>query len=1111
MTKRFGGSWAWVVCVLGVACGIDLPPVGPTDPKNKVLAAQTDFITNEYEGQARADSQTTYANGGSAGRSEASATDSAPAPSEDSAKAPSGRTGTVEEADIYRVDDNRLFYLNTYKGFIIYDLNDPAKPVQVSRLPVHGYPIEMFIDKNTVYALLRDALYVTEDISGLHFTRHNVSQLVSIDITDLKNPKVLKTFDIVGQLKEGVSRKIDNTVYVVSYQPQSYYYHRYPYSGTRTEQAWVYSYNVANPANPVEMDRLKIFEGGGEAMSSRNGDAYSSSNRYFTSVAISATANTLHVVENWSTYSYSNGGHTGCSSTYRSQNESVVSIVDISNPTGKIRLHSHFTAAGALTDQFKQSYQYDSATGKGTYLGIFARQEWVSSGCQSQVTVRNTLEAWDVTDGANPVRVSSIAFGKPNETVRGSTFDMDRKVAYAITARAIDPLYALSFADPTQLKILSEIDGLSGDMSVFRLIGGGKFLLGIGRDNTSTCTGFASNTTGWATNIAVSIIDVADLAKIRLVQRKCVTVKNATWVSSQLTWNLDQAHKMIGMNSDGRADVVSVPVSYYTPVNTESSWWWYRYQSAVGLMSYDLSKYDPSKDELNQSVLTNRATVTHENGEVRRSIVFTHKGATDRRMMVNLSDTHVSVTDIDELDAPAPKALIEVAPMHQRIFKFGDYVVDQVSEGTGTAYPPRGSEFRVRRAGRGLEDTAPLAAFGIGQVSQVVQWKNTLVLFRPDYGAWTSNRWSRWLATDVVVYDLSNPESPKLRGTTKLNSTYLYPWWAFDCFGGWGYWGNSESAADDNGLAQIVGNSSGGRDLQYIDLSDLDNPRLTLTPLAANARRDYVRYPYDGYASRHLELLPDASGSGFVVTRRERVGSFETQGARFGQYRYFVERWVSEAGKAPKFESSVNVPGQLLRTWVKAGQRHYLTRVNEFEQVLVSNYGTPYLTWKSDPRLNLLSLAAPGKARLDDTRVIEGASLSDMVGDGDTLALIVQPNTWAYAPIVDSATQDELRSDRLLLLDLSKGALHESFRGSLGTSSARLMGHVGTKLFVNLANDGVLVVDTTTLAKPVGQHFVRTLGYATHLVTAGGFAYIAAGNFGIFEVDLNAPSSILRL
>ena len=129
---------------------------------------------------------------------------------------------------------------------------------------MYGYPIEMFISGNTVYALLKDALYLTQVGDRPQFERHNVSQLVVIDIADLANPKVIKTIDIRGQLREGVSRKIENTIYVVSYFPRSYFWGWRPPQATTQmkEQAWVYSFNVANPADVTQAGELKIFEGG---------------------------------------------------------------------------------------------------------------------------------------------------------------------------------------------------------------------------------------------------------------------------------------------------------------------------------------------------------------------------------------------------------------------------------------------------------------------------------------------------------------------------------------------------------------------------------------------------------------------------------------------------------------------------------------------------------------------------------------------------------------------------------------------------------------------------------------------------------------------------------
>ena len=409
----------------------------------------------------------------------------------------------------------------------------------------------------------------------------------------------MQTIDIVGELREGVSRKIDDTVYVVSYIPQSYYW-GWSYEQDTTvapkEQAWVYSFNVADPQNLRLVQKLKIFEGG--SLYAEDPVTGGSVDRYFSGVAISATSNSLMVVENWHVSAWTPGtgtptGRYTCGS-YANDQRAIVSIVDVSDPTGVIRLHTRFQTQGSLGDQFKQTYVYDEATGTATYYGIFARQAWSSSDCVGTQFVQNSIESWDVTNGAAPVRLDALDFGKPNETVRGSAFDPSRKVAYAITAQAIDPLYVLSYADRSNLAIRSEIDGLSGDMTLFRLVEGNQYLIGIGRDASQTCSGFQGSESRRGIGMAVSLIDVRNLDGIRLMQRQCVAVDNAEWVGSEINWNLDQAHKMIGMHSDGTTNVLTVPVSYYKR-SQDNSWYWYRWETAVGIMSWDVAAFDPAK------------------------------------------------------------------------------------------------------------------------------------------------------------------------------------------------------------------------------------------------------------------------------------------------------------------------------------------------------------------------------------------------------------------------------------------------------------------------------------------------------------------------------------
>jgi hypothetical protein len=1028
------------------------------------------------------------ANGAGPGRGGEDSTTPTAGANTNAPTAPSGRSGTVEEADIYRVDGSRLFYFNTYRGLLVFDVTDPKAPKQVGRAPVYGYPVEMFVEGNLVYALIRDSLYLTQVNGSLKFNRNNVSQLVTIDVTDPTQPKVLKTLDIIGELKEGVSRKIDDTIYVVSSIPQYYYYWQSPDLQPK-EQAWVYSYNVKDARSPVEVQRLQIFEGGGQNQNTQNG-SYSD---YFEGVTISATANTLHVVENWQSYSWWSGSPYSCGSSV-SYDQARVTIVDISDPSGLIKVQSKFNTPGHLTDQFKHTYIYDAASGHGYYLGIFARREWQSSNCSGGSFIQNNLEAWDITDGANPVRVSSLSFGEPNETVLGSTFDPDRKVAYAVTSRVVDPLYALSFADPKHLQILSEIDGLAGDMSLFRLIGGNKFLIGIGRDNSSACTGFGTPSTGWSTNVAVSIIDVQNLDKIRLVQRQCVSVKDAAWVSSQISWNLDQAHKMIGMQSDALANVISVPVSYYTKENATSDWWWYRWQSAVGVMTWDLGKYNAASPALATDVLVNHGTVVHPLGQVNRSILFTHP-LTQHRTMVNLSDTHISVTDVQDLDHPVPQSVVEVAPYHTSIFRFGDYVVDQIYADGYYGWTQGASEFRVKRAAAGVDEAKPVASFTVGQVERVVKWKNNLLLFRrlPSDGTYP---YYYGTESQMLVVDLSDPTQPVTRGSTVVPADLPYYWfWCGDAIWGgyWWYGDYNRWVTTERGLAFLTYRYDGtnsNTEIVTVDLSNLDAPTTQESVLAG---------------SQFFGLVNDlADPNNLWLTLREGGDNLATG---LTEYRYYAQRYRHEAGGISAGEK-INLPGRLLRTWQQNGSRLFLASSDRYEYVQQGQSPYQYWSWIPQPSLHLLAQIDDSHAALQDSREYTDFQLRDLVGDGTRL-FVELDRSYSYYARTNFPYWSE--TERLVTLDLSNLKLDQKFLGELGTSYAQLMGIKNDRLFVNLMGDGILVMDVSQLDHPTGQQFVRTLGWTTTLEFSNDLAFAPAGNFGIYTLDLKKPSLIAQV
>src|SRR4051812_47107613 len=92
---------------------------GCSDRPHAPVNGDTDFTNTEPGGgNSRGGDQTPTAGGTSGGGGATDPSKNTPA----APGAPMGRTGTVEEADIYRVDGTRLFYFNTYRGFLTFDI-----------------------------------------------------------------------------------------------------------------------------------------------------------------------------------------------------------------------------------------------------------------------------------------------------------------------------------------------------------------------------------------------------------------------------------------------------------------------------------------------------------------------------------------------------------------------------------------------------------------------------------------------------------------------------------------------------------------------------------------------------------------------------------------------------------------------------------------------------------------------------------------------------------------------------------------------------------------------------------------------------------------------------
>ena len=162
------------------------------------------------EGQSDFTSAPPGGGAGNRGGAESAGTSdsSAPAPmAPGGAKVPDARK--VEETDLYRLDGDRLYYLNAYRGLMVFDVTDVAKPKLLGRSPIYGQPVEMIVRGGVANVVVADWYGAMEDGSPFHG-----SVVRQIDARDPKNIKVTGEAKLGGWVRD--TRIVGDVLYAVS-------------------------------------------------------------------------------------------------------------------------------------------------------------------------------------------------------------------------------------------------------------------------------------------------------------------------------------------------------------------------------------------------------------------------------------------------------------------------------------------------------------------------------------------------------------------------------------------------------------------------------------------------------------------------------------------------------------------------------------------------------------------------------------------------------------------------------------------------------------------------------------------------------------------------------
>ncbi len=166
-------------------------------------AGQSDFASVSPGASSRA------ALGVGNGSAETSAPGAAPGAPQAGDTAASVELRKVEETDLYRVEGDRLYYLNAYRGLMVFDVSDVDAPKLLGRSPIYGSPVEMIIHDGIASVVVAD--WYGTDAAGEPFYGSIVR---GIDATDPAHMKILGDARLGGWVRD--TRVVGDVLYAIT-------------------------------------------------------------------------------------------------------------------------------------------------------------------------------------------------------------------------------------------------------------------------------------------------------------------------------------------------------------------------------------------------------------------------------------------------------------------------------------------------------------------------------------------------------------------------------------------------------------------------------------------------------------------------------------------------------------------------------------------------------------------------------------------------------------------------------------------------------------------------------------------------------------------------------
>jgi hypothetical protein len=446
---------------------------------------------------------------------------------------------------------------------------------------------------------------------------------VVIDVSNPAEMRTLDTFRVRGEIAD--SRVVGDVLYLATYENPSCY------QCGPTARTLLTSFDLKDSSQLRPVDQLSFASGAG------NTGGYN----MFTGTAwkrsIVATGDRMYIG------GLSDSSAQGYDDWYGSSLDGVIEVVDVKDPSGRLRRGPSIPVAGPILSR----WQIDERDG---VLRVVSQP---GAGETSNGQGMPAVETFQIQDTQGALAYRPLGHTRlrlpTQEGLRAVRFDADR--AYAITYKNTDPLFVIDLENPSTPKQRGELH-MPG--YIVHMEPRGNQLLGLGVD--------ASDPRG---NLNVSLIDVTDMDNPTLTQRVSFGPKGGSdrsAAANELPEDQDRIQKAFKIVGDGQGtDLVLVPYSSpnwssYASSDTCSS-----VSSGVQLIDWAHNSNYP---------LTLRATLGLR-GRARRAIPHGSE-------LITVTESNVRTFSLANKDATTPTADLQIDRCNSYYGYYGGFGDDDV-------------------------------------------------------------------------------------------------------------------------------------------------------------------------------------------------------------------------------------------------------------------------------------------------------------------------------------------------------------------------------------------------------------------------------------------------